>query len=202
VFAVDSAAGFPLNLGAGELAPSTAPIGTGDGEISHFLGLDHPTPDIVHPVAGLSIEGALPVGADQATVVTTRLRQPPSGPAPVAPGRTLLTGAYWIVDLLGDSSEMSGDYVLTFPGDEILEWMQASPGDLELYRRSKNADTEAWSLVATADAANAATDQVRFNGLSLPEGQLAIAVPEPGGLLGLVAGVAGLAALSRRRRRR
>ena len=179
VFLVDSAQGFPLQLDAGALVASQAPIGTGDGEIDLFLGLDHPTPDLDQPDVGLQIANALPVGDDRSTVLTTRLRQVPSGTGPIATDRRLLTGAYWIVDLLGDASGLSGDFRFEFADDQVLDWMASSPSSLELYSRAGNADDEAWTFVTTASVVDAASERVRFDGVSLGDVQLAIAVPEP-----------------------
>ena len=92
---------------------------------------------------------------------------------------TLLTGAYWIVDLLGDASQLSGDFRFEFPDDQVLDWMESSPASLELYSRPSNADNEAWTLVTTASVADASAERVRFDGVSLGDVQLAIAVPAP-----------------------
>jgi len=70
---------------------------------------------------------------------------------------------YWVVDRYGTGS-FNAD--LTFAVSEDLSTNnEANPGNIKLYTRSSNSDTD-WTLLASAVSVNAATNTATFNGIT------------------------------------
>ncbi len=170
IYAADSAVGFPLLVERGNRVGSTAPVGVGTAQISVFLPAEGGPGDFIHDGAGLRVNGAV-LDAVAATATTTRLAVPPAGELP--PKRAPLTDSYWILDLLGPASSIQGDLTLQFETDVISAGTAGRLEEISLYSRPANSDGE-WTFVATAAAANEASEQVRFNGVTLTRSQLVV----------------------------
>ncbi|KAB2925396.1 MAG: T9SS type A sorting domain-containing protein, partial [Bacteroidetes bacterium] len=74
-------------------------------------------------------------------------------------------GKYFVINLFGDPGTFSTSLTLTFGAGAITMAQQNEPSLLSLYKRESNS-SGAWTLVATATAADSVTGQVTWAGIT------------------------------------
>ncbi len=135
---------------------SDAPIGQGSVDES----TDFQTGTAAIGNASLSMADGFDNPVDvQVTEVTTEPNQFPSG------FTSGVGGKYFVINLFGDPGTFSADLTLTYGPGVVTSTQENNPDLLKLYKRSSNS-TGAWTEIASATSALAATGVVSWSGIT------------------------------------